>query len=56
MFIEALTLREVVAEVPHDAASLLVYLLVLIAVVAVVRGSRSGRRAGESGADSLPHG
>lgn len=39
-----LTLRDVLANVPTDAASIFVYALVLVSVIAIARASRPKKR------------
>lgn len=39
---DGLTLRDVVADIPHDAAAIFVYVLLLAALIAIALGSRRG--------------
>jgi hypothetical protein len=57
MFIEALTLRDLLTGIPHDGPAVFVYLLLLAGIVAVVRGSmqKNPPAAGPHRGD-LPHG
>jgi hypothetical protein len=58
MFIQALTLRDLLTGIPHDAAAIVVYVLLLAGILAVIRGSvhrDPPASAGPAGGD-LPHG
>lgn len=39
MFLQSLTLRDLLVGIPHDGPAIFIYILVLVSVAAVIKGS-----------------